>query len=186
VGVSMILAGIVLKLAVYLIMRILIPLLPEATVFFTPFVQTLALITLIIGSLITIRQTDVKCLVAYSSIVHMAVVTLGVFSNDLLGLEGAYILSLAHGLVSPALFYMVGSIIYDYYGTRVIRYFRGLTTYAPILSIFFAFFTFANIATPLSINFIGEFLCLAGTTSNNIIVGFLASSGMVLSAIYGI
>jgi NADH-ubiquinone oxidoreductase chain 4 len=182
----MVLAGIVLKLAVYLIMRVLIPLLPEATAYFTPFLQSLALITIIMGSLITIRQTDVKCLVAYSSVVHMAVVCLGIFSNDLLGIEGAYILSLAHGLVSPALFFIVGSILYDYYGTRIIRYYRGLANYAPLLSLFFGFFTFANMSTPLTINFVGEFLCLYGATANHLVVGLLGSSGILLSACYGI
>lgn len=186
VGVSMLLAGVVLKLAAYAAIRILIPFFPETTVLFSPYVQGICLITLIMGSLITIRQTDIKCLVAYSSICHMSIVILGLFSNDLLGLQGGYTLSLAHGLVSPALFYIVGSITYDYFGTRVLRYYRGLTQYAPLLSIFMAFFTFANIGTPLSLNFVGEFLALTGTTLNNPIVGFIATSGIVLSSIYGI
>lgn len=163
----MVLAAVVLKLAVYGTLRILIPFFPEATAFFSPYVQAISLITILVGSVITIRQTDMKCLVAYSSIVHMGVVTLGLFSNDLLGLQGGYILSLAHGLVSPAMFYIVGAIMYDYYGSRAIRYYRGLTAYAPLLSIFMGLFSFANIATPLSMNFVGEFLALAGTMKDN-------------------
>lgn len=107
---SIVLAGLILKLAVYGFLRILIPLLPEATEYFSPFVQTMAVITLVYSSLTTLRQTDFKCLVAYSSIAHMSVVVAGVFSNTIVGIEGGIMLSIAHGFVSPALFMLVGGV----------------------------------------------------------------------------
>lgn len=149
----MILAGLVLKLATYGILRILIPILPEATAYFTPLAYTLSVISIVYASLSALRQTDFKCLVAYSSIAHMGVVMLGLFSNTIQGIEGAILLSLGHGFVSPALFYIVGSLIYDRYHTRVIRYYRGLTLYMPIAMTFFFLFTLANMAVPgISVN----------------------------------
>ncbi|KAK9893145.1 hypothetical protein P389DRAFT_184679 [Cystobasidium minutum MCA 4210] len=122
---SIVLAGLILKLAVYGFLRILIPLLPEATAYFSPLVQTIAVITLVYSSLTTLRQTDFKCLVAYSSIAHMSVVVAGIFSNTVQGIEGGIMLSIAHGFVSPALFMLVGGVLYDRFHTRVIRYYRG-------------------------------------------------------------
>lgn len=141
---SIVLAGLILKLAVYGFLRILIPLLPEATEYFSPFVQTMAVITLVYSSLTTLRQTDFKCLVAYSSIAHMSVVVAGVFSNTIVGIEGGIMLSIAHGFVSPALFMLVGGVLYDRYHTRVIRYYRGMTTYMPVFAALFFAFTVAN------------------------------------------
>lgn len=146
------LAGLILKLAVYGFLRILIPLLPEATAYFSPLVQTIAVITLVYSSLTTLRQTDFKCLVAYSSIAHMSVVVAGIFSNTVQGIEGGIMLSLAHGFVSPALFMLVGGVLYDRYHTRVIRYYRGMTTYMPIFATFFFVFTIANAGTPTTRN----------------------------------
>lgn len=148
----MILAGLVLKLASYGILRILIPLLPEATVFFTPLVYTVSVISIIYASLSALRQTDFKCLVAYSSIAHMGVVMLGLFSNTVQGIEGGILLSIGHGFVSPALFYIVGSVLYDRYHTRVIRYYRGLTAFMPLAMMLFFLFTIANAGTPGFIN----------------------------------
>lgn len=110
---SMILAGLILKLATYGYLRVLIPMLPEATAYFAPLVQTIAVVTLVYSSLTTLRQTDFKVLVAYSSIAHMSVVVIGLFSNNLQGIEGGILLSIAHGIVSPALFFCVGGILYD-------------------------------------------------------------------------
>lgn len=139
-------------MAVYGFLRILIPLLPEATSYFSPLVQTIAVITLVYSSLTTLRQTDFKCLVAYSSIAHMSVVVAGVFSNTIIGIEGGIMLSIAHGFVSPALFMLVGGVLYDSFHTRTIRYYRGLTLYMPVFSIFFLLFTVANAGTPLTSN----------------------------------
>lgn len=183
---SIVLAGLILKLAVYGFLRILIPLLPEATSYFSPLVQTVAVITLVYSSLTTLRQTDFKCLVAYSSIAHMSVVVAGVFSNTIQGIEGGLMLSIAHGFVSPALFMLVGGVLYDRYHTRVIRYYRGMTTYMPIFAAFFFAFTVANMGTPTTSNWIGEFLALNGTFMRSPVVGLLMSTGIVFSAGYSI
>jgi len=183
---SIVLAGLILKLAVYGFLRILIPLLPEATSYFSPLVQTIAVITLIYSSLTTLRQTDFKCLVAYSSIAHMSVVVAGVFSNTIQGIEGGIILSIAHGFVSPALFMLVGGVLYDRFHTRVIRYYRGMTTYMPVFATLFFVFTIANAGTPTTRNWIGEFLSLNGTFMRSPVVGLLMSTGIVFSAGYSI
>ena len=183
---SVILAGLILKLATYGYMRILIQFLPDATSYFSPLVQTIAIITLIYASLATLRQTDFKALVAYSSIGHMAVVVLGLFSNTIQGIDGALLLSIAHGVVSPALFILVGGVLYDRYHTRTIRYYRGMTAYMPLFSIMFFVFTIFNAAVPLSANWAGEFLCLAGAFQRNPVFAVLGSTGIVLSAAYSI
>ena len=124
-------------------MIILINFLPDATHYFSPLVQTIAIITLIYASLVTIVQDDTKELIAYSSICHMAVVVLGLFSNSIVGIEGAILLSLAHGFVSPALFTCVGGIIYTRTGTRNIFYLRRLVTYLLVFTLLFFIFVFS-------------------------------------------
>jgi NADH-ubiquinone oxidoreductase chain 4 len=136
--------------------------------------------------LATIVQEDTKELIAYSSICHMAVVVLGLFSNTIQGIEGAILLALAHGLVSPALFICVGGVIYDRLHTRTIPYIRGLVTYMPVFTILFFVFTLANTGIPLSLNFLGEQLSLLGMWERNPIVAALGASGIVFSAIYSI
>lgn len=185
-GGSVLLAGVILKLALYAILRILIPILPEATLYFTPFVYSICVITIIYASLTTLRQIDLKVIIAYSSISHMAVCILGVFSNNILGLDGSIFLGLAHGLVSPALFIIVGGILYDRYHTRILSYYRGLIQFMPILSLFFFLFTLANMGTPLTANFIGEFLCLSGAFQNSPLLTSFSSLSIVLSAAYSI
>jgi len=143
-------------------LRVLIEFLPDATNFFNPIVQCLAVISIIYASLSTIVQQDTKRLIAYSSIAHVSVIVLGIFSNTIIGIEGAILLSLAHGFVSPALFICVGGVIYDRTGTRIIDYIRGLTLYMPIFSILFFVFILCNTGIPLSLNFLGEQLSLIG------------------------
>jgi NADH-ubiquinone oxidoreductase chain 4 len=186
VATSMILAGLILKLATYGFLRVLIPFLPEATSYFSPLVQTIAVVTLIYSSLTTLRQTDFKVLVAYSSIAHMAVVVIGVFSNTVQGIEGAILLGIAHGIVSPAMFFCVGGILYDKYHTRVIRYYRGLTQYMPVFSTLFFLFILGNMSTPLTLNWAGELMCLTGALQRSPLVGLAMSSGIILSAAYSI
>lgn len=183
---SMILAGLILKLATYGYLRVLIPLLPEATSYFSPLVQTIAIVTLVYSSLTTLRQVDFKVLIAYSSVAHMSVVVIGLFSNTLQGIEGAILLSIAHGFVSPALFYCVGGILYDRYHTRIIRYYRGLILYMPIFSSLFFLFILGNMGTPLTVNWVGELMCLMGSIQRNPITGLIMSSGIILSAAYSI
>ena len=183
---SMVLAGLVLKLATYGILRILLPILPEASAYFAPLAMTMGIISIVYASLTAIRQTDFKCLVAMSSVAHMGVVILGLFSNTLQGIEGAILLSLAHGFVSPALFFLVGAVIYDRYHSRVIRYYRGLTMYMPVFSSLFFFFTVANMGTPSTANWVGEFLSLAGVFQLNPVAALLGATSIVLSACYSI
>ena len=183
---SILLAAVILKLATYGFLRVLLPFFPDATNFFMPIVQTIAIITLIYSSLVTIRQTDLKALVAYSSVAHMAVVILGIFSNTEQGIEGALILSLAHGFVSPALFICVGGVLYSRYHTRIIKYYRGMVLSMPVFTIIFLLFSLFNAAAPLSANFVGEFLSLTGVFQRSPVVGFLGASGIVLSACYSI
>jgi len=183
---SILLAATILKFATYGYIRILINLLPDASNYFGPLVQTIAIITLIYASLTTIIQQDTKTLIAYSSIAHMSVVILGLFSNNIQGIEGAILLALAHGFVSPALFICVGGIIYDRTGTRIIKYIRGLVTYMPVFSILFFIFTLCNTGIPLSLNFLGEQLSLIGIWEINPLVSALGATGIVLSACYSI
>nr|YP_010192410.1 NADH dehydrogenase subunit 4 [Amanita sinensis]QZN08147.1 NADH dehydrogenase subunit 4 [Amanita sinensis] len=183
---SIILAATILKLATYGYLRVLINFLPDATNYFSPLIQTVAVIAIIYASLSTIIQQDTKRLIAYSSIAHMGVVVLGLFSNTIQGIEGGILLALAHGFVSPALFICVGGIIYDRTGTRIINYIRGLVTYMPVFTILFFVFTIANTGIPLSLNFLGEQLSLIGIWQQNPIIASLGATGILLSACYSL
>jgi len=183
---SILLAGTILKLATYGYLRVLINLLPDATNYFSPLIQTIAIISLIYASFSTIIQQDTKRLIAYSSVAHMAVVVLGLFSNNLPGIEGAILLAIGHGFVSPALFICVGGIIYERTGTRNINYIRGLVSYMPVFSILFFIFTLCNTGIPLSLNFLGEQLSLIGIFEQNPIIASLAATSILLSACYSI
>ena len=183
---SIILAGTILKLATYGYMRLIINFFPDATNYFSPLLQTVALITIVYASLSTIIQQDTKVLIAYSSIAHMGVVVLGLFSNNIPGLEGAILLSLAHGFVSPALFICVGRVIYDRTQVRMIPYLRGLVTYMPVFSLLFFIFSLCNTGIPLSLNFLGEQLSLIGIWERTPISAIVGASGIVLSACYTI
>lgn len=183
---SIILAAIILKLASYGFLRVLLNLLPEFCIHNMFIIHSIALITLIYSSLVVIRQIDLKAIVAYSSVSHVAVMILGLFSNTLNGIEGGILLSLAHGFVSPAMFIFVGGYTYSRYHTRIINYYRGLALTMPIFATLFFIFSIFNAGAPLSLNFIGEFLALTGTFQNSPIVGFLGASGIFLSAVYSI
>jgi NADH-ubiquinone oxidoreductase chain 4 len=183
---SILLAATILKFATYGYLRVLINFLPDATNYFSPLVQTIAIITLIYASLATIIQQDTKALIAYSSIAHMSIVILGLFSNTIQGIEGAILLALAHGFVSPALFVCVGGVIYDRTGTRIIHYVRGLVTYMPVFTILFLIFTLSNTGIPLTLNFLGEQLSLIGIWERSPLISALGATGIVLSAIYSI
>jgi NADH-ubiquinone oxidoreductase chain 4 len=183
---SILLASVFLKLSVYGFLRISIGLLPDATNYFSPIVQTMRVVTLIYSSLACLRQSDTKALVAYSSIGHMAIVILGLFSNTVVGIEGAILLSIAHGFVSPAMFILVGGVMYDRFHTRVIRYYRGLAVYMPVFAVLFFITTAFNMAVPLSLNWTGEVMSLRGIFQRSPIVSILAASSIVLSASYSI
>ena len=183
---SILLAATILKFATYGYLRVLINFLPDATNYFSPLVQIIAIITLIYASLATIIQQDTKALIAYSSIAHMSIVILGLFSNTIQGIEGAILLALAHGFVSPALFICVGGVIYDRTGTRIIHYVRGLVTYMPVFTVLFLIFTLSNTGIPLTLNFLGEQLSLIGIWERSPLIAALGATGIVLSAIYSI
>jgi NADH-ubiquinone oxidoreductase chain 4 len=183
---SILLAATVLKFATYGILRILINFLPDATNYFSPLVQTLAIVSLIYASLATIIQQDTKGLVAYSSVCHMAVVILGLFSNSIIGIEGAILLAIAHAFVSPALFICVGGIIYNRYHTRNMAYLRGLVNTMPVFTILFFVFTLANTGIPLTLNFLGEQMSLIGIWERSPLTAALGASGIVLSAVYSV
>ena len=183
---SIILAGTILKLATYGYLRVLINFLPDATNYFNPLVQTIAIITITYISLATIIQQDTKALIAYSSIAHMGVVILGLFSNTIQGIEGAILLALAHGFVSPALFTCVGGVIYDRTHFRNILYLRGLVTYMPVFTVLFCIFTLCNTGIPLTLNFLGEQMSLIGIWERSPSVAVLGATGIVLSACYSI
>jgi NADH-ubiquinone oxidoreductase chain 4 len=167
-------------------LRILLTFLPDASNYFSPMVQTIAIITILYASLATIVQQDTKKLIAYSSICHMSVAVLGIFSNTIVGIEGAILLGIAHGFVSPALFICVGGIIYERTGTRLIKYLKGLVLYMPLFTILFFVFTICNMSIPLSLNFVGEQLSLIGIWQVNPVLAVLGGTGIVLSACYSI
>jgi len=185
-GGSIILAGIVLKLSLYGIIRLILPILPKASIYSTYLVYTIGVITIIYASFSTLRTIDIKELIAYSSVSHAAVYVLGVFSNTLQGIEGGITLGLAHGFVSSGLFICVGGILYDRSSTRLITFYRGMAQIMPLFSILFFILCLSNAGTPLSLNFIGEFLSLYGTFEKLPLMGILASSSIVLSAAYTI
>jgi len=185
-GGSIILAGIVLKLSLYGIIRLILPILPKASVYCTFLVYTIGVITIIYASFSTLRTIDIKELIAYSSVSHAAVYVLGVFSNTLQGIEGGITLGLAHGFVSSGLFICVGGILYDRSSTRLITFYRGMAQVMPLFSVLFFILCLSNAGTPLSLNFIGEFLSLYGTFEKLPLLGMLACSSIVLSAAYTI
>lgn len=182
---SVMLAGILLKMGAYGFLRFSLPMFPLATVFFTPFVFVLSLIATVYASLTTLRQVDLKKIVAYSSVSHMGFVTIGIFTLNIQGLEGSILLMLSHGLISSALFLCIG-ILYDRYHTRIIKYYSGLVKVMPIFSIFFLFFSFANTGFPGTSSFVGELLVLLGAFQSSIILVIFISFSVVLSAAYSI
>ena len=185
-GGSIILAGIVLKLSLYGVLRLILPLIPKAYMFFTPMVYVIGVITIIYASFSTLRTIDVKELIAYSSVSHAAVYLLGVFSNTIQGIEGGILLGLAHGFVSSGLFICAGGVLYDRSSTRLITFYRGIAQVMPIFSILFFILCLGNAGTPLSLNFIGEFMSLYGTFERLPLLGMFASSSIVFSAAYTI
>lgn len=181
---SVILAALLLKLGGYGFIRF-IPLLPEAYSFYSPLIISLALLSIIYASMSAIRQIDLKKIIAYSSIAHMNLSVVGLFSLSYQGIQGCLFLLLSHGLVSSALFFLVG-FLYDRYYTKSLKYYGGLVIKMPIFAIFFFFFSIANLAFPGTSNFISEVLVLIGIAEKNLSVMIVAASGMLFSSIYSI
>lgn len=182
---SVILAGVLLKMGGYGFIRFSIPMFPEASSYFTPLVFTLSIIAIIYASLVALVQQDMKKLIAYASVAHMGFVTLGIFTVDPQGLEGAIMQMVSHGLVSAALFICVG-VVYDRLQSREIASYGGLVHVMPRYATFFMFFLLASIGLPGTSGFVGEFLVLLGTFQANTWATVLASTGMVLGAAYAL
>ena len=182
---SVLLAGIMLKLGTYGFLRFSIPLFPYASIYYTPLIYTMSIIAIIYTSLTTLRQVDLKKIIAYSSVAHMNFVTLGLFSLNAQGVEGSVMLMLSHGLVSPALFLLVGAL-YDRHKTRLLRYYGGCGRTMPIFALLFLFFTMANISLPGTSSFVGEFLVLTGAFQTNTFAAVMGATGMVLGAAYAL
>ena len=159
-------AGILLKLGGYGFLRFSLELFPTASSFFSPFVYTLSAFGVLYASLTTLQQVDLKKIIAYSSVGHMGLVTIGIFSSTAYGIVGSVALMLSHGITSSALFILIG-LLYERYHTRVIKYYSGLSHTMPIFSVFFVIFSMANLGMPITSNFVGEFLVLLGCFSAN-------------------
>lgn len=184
---SVLLAGILLKLGGYGFLRFSLPLLGEGTLYLVPLILTLSIVSIVYASILTIKQTDIKRLIAYSSVSHMGFVTLGLFSNSIDGLLASVILMIAHGFVSSGLF-IAATVVYDRFHSRVIRVYKGLLVSMPVLSSLFLILTLANISIPGSLNFWGELL--AFKSSLQTVIGFLLTmfilTSIILGAVYSV
>jgi NADH-ubiquinone oxidoreductase chain 4 len=185
-GGSILLAAIVLKLSLYGIFRLILPLLPKASLDYTYIIYLIGVITIIYASFSTLRTIDVKELIAYSSVSHAAVYLIGVFSNTIQGIEGGIALGLAHGFVSSGLFICAGGILYDRSATRLISFYRGMAQIMPLFSILFFILSLGNCGVPLTLNFVGEFMSLYGVFERLPLLGVFASSSIIFSAAYTI
>jgi len=180
---SVILAGVLLKMGTYGFVRFSLPLFPYASHQFVPIIAWLAIAGIIYGALVAMVQTDLKKLVAYSSVSHLGFVMLGIFVFNLQGMEGGILQMINHGLSTGALFLMVG-MIYERRHTRMIADFGGLTKRMPIFAVFFMIATLSSIGLPGMNGFVGEFLVLVGTFKANVLYAVLATTGVILSACY--
>lgn len=182
---SVLLAGVLIKMGSYGIIRFLVGMTPQACDYFSPLMYTLSILGVIYASITTIRQTDLKRIIAYSSVGHMGIVTIGIFAQNVEGIEGSIFLQIGHGIVSSGLFIVVTQL-YERYHTRIVKYYRGVTTTMPLYSLIFGILTMANIGVPGTSNYIGEVMSIAGVMETNWIVGLLGAIGMILSASYGL
>jgi NADH-quinone oxidoreductase subunit M len=180
---SVILAGVLLKMGTYGLLRFCLPLFPSAAISMAPFISILGLIGIVYGALVSMVQPDLKKLVAYSSVSHMGLVVLGIFAFTIQGMEGATLQMLNHGLSTGALFLLVG-MIYDRRHTRMISDFGGLAHRNHILASFFLVVTLSSIGLPGLNGFVGEVLILVGTFAQNRIYSAVAATGMILGAVY--
>ena len=186
VGGSILLAGVMIKLSVYAIIRLLLINLSDAVIIYNPLLYTISILTILYIGLITLKQIDIKVIIAYSSIIHMAITIMGILSNNIIGIEGSIILSIGHGFTSPALFLLIGGILYDRYHTRLIYYYQSLATYMPIFSIYLLIAGLFNMGLPLSLNFIGEFLSLNGIFIYNSLFAILSTFSIFITTVYQI
>ncbi len=182
---SVILAGILLKMGGYGFLRFSLPMFPLASEYFAPLVFSLSLIAIVYTSLVALAQEDIKKLIAYSSVAHMGLVTLGTFTFNHQGIEGGIFQMLSHGIVSGALFFCVG-VVYDRMHTREIAAYGGLVNRMPIYAVCFMVFTLANVGLPGTSGFVGEFLTLLGAYEANTWLAIFGTTGIILSAAYAL
>jgi NADH-quinone oxidoreductase subunit M len=182
---SVILAGVLLKLGGYGFLRFSLPMFPLASDYFAPFVFTLSVIAIIYTSLVAMMQSDIKKLIAYSSVAHMGYVTMGIFAANIQGVQGAIYQMLSHGIVSGALFLCVG-VVYDRTHTREISAYGGLVNNMPKYAVVFLILTMANVGLPGTSGFVGEITTLLGAFQANTWVAFFATTGVILSACYAL
>ncbi len=182
---SVILAGVLLKMGGYGFMRFSLPMFPDASAFFTPMVFALSAIAIVYTSLVAFRQTDIKKLIAYSSVAHMGFVTIGIFSGNAQGEQGAIFQMISHGLISGALFLCVG-VVYDRMHTREIAFYGGLVNRMPVYAAIFLLFTMGNVGLPGTSGFVGEILTMAGAYEASTWTAIVAATGVILSAVYAL
>lgn len=182
---SVILAGVLLKLGTYGFLRYGFPLFPEASFYYSPLVYSIASMGIVYTSFTAIRQTDFKKIIAYTSVAHMNLVILGLFSFNVIGLEGAILQSLSHGFVASALFAVIG-VVYERFHTRTVKYYGGLVHVMPLYVIIFLIFTMANIGLPGTSSFVGEFLILLGSFTTNMTITIIAATSMILGGCYSL
>jgi NADH-quinone oxidoreductase subunit M len=177
------LAGLLLKLGGYGFIRVLLTIFSKSTFFYLPLVDTFCIISIIYASLTTIRQIDMKRIIAYSSVAHMNLVVLGIFSGNIQGIAGSIFLMIAHGIVSSALFFLIG-VVYDKYGTRNIYYYGGLVQTMPLFASQLLLFCMANVGLPGPCNFIGELVVFVSLVERNFVILLISITGVVLSVLY--
>ncbi len=180
---SVILAGVLLKMGAYGFLRFSVPMLPEASANFAPFIYSLSVVAVIYTSLVALAQEDMKKLIAYSSVAHMGVVTIGIFTINVQGVSGALLQMLSHGIVSSALFLVVG-VVYDRLHTRDIVRYGGLADRMPGYALVFMLFTMATMGLPGTSGFVGELLVIVGSLQVNFWLALLGGMGMILGAAY--
>jgi NADH-quinone oxidoreductase subunit M len=180
---SVILAGVLLKMGAYGFIRFSIPMLPLASANFAPFIYTLSVVAVIYTSMVALAQQDMKKLIAYSSVAHMGVVTIGLFTFNEQGIQGGLFMMLSHGVVSAALFLIVG-VVYDRIHSREIARYGGLADRMPGYSVAFMLFAMASVGLPGTAGFVGEFLVILGAIQVNFWLAMLGGAGMILGAVY--
>jgi NADH-quinone oxidoreductase subunit M len=180
---SVILAGVLLKMGGYGFLRFSLPMFPDASEFFTPLVYSLSVVAVIYTSLVALAQEDMKKLIAYSSVAHMGFVTIGIFTATMQGVQGAIFQMLSHGVVSAALFLVVG-VVYDREHSREIAHYGGLVNRMPVYAGVFMLFMLASVGLPGTSGFVGEFLVLIGAFKANTWVAAFAATGLILGAAY--
>jgi proton-translocating NADH-quinone oxidoreductase chain M len=182
---SVLLAGVLLKLGGYGILRFLLPLFPDASIYFSTFITAICLASIIYASFCALRQNDLKRIIAYASVAHMNLIVLGLFSCNLYGIKGSVFQMISHGLVSGLLFICIG-MLYDRSKTRLVASYNGLVTSMPKFVVVFAIASFSNMAFPFTCSFLGEFSVFFGIFMNNNFTGILSTIGMFLCGTYSV